>query len=323
MTLRKIFFQLFLLTLVISMLRQPVNGLSVDVLPVTAQSQDQIRLSAVDVSILPEFSRPSVLVVYEIELPTDAALPLEMIFQVPDDAQVLTVANREQDNQLNILDNEVTPLGNWKDIRFTSQTGKIRIEYYDPNLVKDGNLRKFEFQWLSVYPVDSFTILVRQPYGASDIAAVPAIGERIEADTPYEYYLSDQGALAAGEMYTLSLSYTKDTGNPTFSALVVEPAAQVDDTTPGRTPPLLSIFIWLVVVGAVMLIFVGIYYMWFRSNVMNQRDRVVQGVGITNPEKQVIFCHECGMRSRLGDTYCSNCGTELRTPTAFDGAVPY
>ena len=287
-----------------------------------AQEQS-LRLAAVDVSILPEFNRPSVLVVYEIMLPEDISLPIELIIQVPDDAQVLAVSNRAQDNSLSALENEVIPIGEWKDIQFTSRTRSIRIEYYDPNLVRNGNLREFRFNWLSIYPVDSLSLIVRQPFGAGDISSQPPLGERIEGDAQYNYYTLEQGPIASGEMFSLSFSYTKDTSNPDFPALAVRAIIPINEETAGRTPPLVSIFAWLVVFAAAMLILVGLYYIWFRTNVLQQRDRLVQGVGITNPEKQVIFCHECGMRSRLGDTYCSNCGTELRQPTAFDGSMPY
>jgi ribosomal protein L37E len=52
-------------------------------------------------------------------------------------------------------------------------------------------------------------------------------------------------------------------------------------------------------------------------NITRKTGRIVQGVGIMNPEKQAVFCHECGNRSKVGDHYCRNCGTELRHLEVF------
>lgn len=92
----------------------------------------------------------------------------------------------------------------------------------------------------------------------------------------------------------------------------VEAAEPIDESTPGRAPSPLSVVIWLLVAALAVLILLGIYYWWFQGKTSDEPVRSVPGVGILNPEKQAVFCHECGMRSRPGDYYCSNCGTELR-----------
>ncbi len=104
----------------------------------------------------------------------------------------------------------------------------------------------------------------------------------------------------------------------TSPGLDVEAADPVDETTPGRSPSPLSVIMWLVTVAVAILILVGLYYWWFQVDLRDKRERFVQGAGIMNPEKQVVYCHECGKRSRIGDSYCSNCGTELRKPTRFE-----
>ena len=83
----------------------------------------------------------------------------------------------------------------------------------------------------------------------------------------------------------------------------------------------MSVAFWLLAVAFAMLIMVGLYYWWFRVNISHKGERVAQGIGITNPEKQAVFCHECGMRSKAGDSYCRNCGTELREPTDIEKAL--
>lgn len=281
-------------------------------------AQSNAGLSSVEVSLFPEFNRPSMLVVFEIELDESNAVPKPMSFQIPKDAQLLAIYNREANNSVIQLEGEFELIGDWKSVQFTTTTHKIRIEYYDPNLIKQGNQRSFEFKWLSIYPVDEISVSLRQPLGASDVITEPNLGEKVAGSEGLDYYTADFGGVPAGSVFFLSLSYTKNTGNVAYPALEVEPALPINQEAAGRTPPPSSVVLWLLMVVVAVLIMVGLYYWWFRVNVLDKRERLVQGVGITNPEKQVIFCHECGMRSKPGDTFCSNCGTELRKPTQFE-----
>jgi hypothetical protein len=122
----------------------------------------------------------------------------------------------------------------------------------------------------------------------------------------------EAGQVEAGEAYPVFFQYEKDPSNPAYSALNVYAAEEINDSTRGRTASPLSVVIWLAAVALAVTILVGLYYWWFRRRAADQPTLPVRGVGIDNPEKQAIFCHECGSRSRSGDTYCRNCGTELR-----------
>jgi hypothetical protein len=63
---------------------------------------------------------------------------------------------------------------------------------------------------------------------------------------------------------------------------------------------------------------VGSFYIRFRKKEVDNSTRISQEEIKINPERQTFFCHECGMRTRVGENYCSNCGTELRKPTPFE-----
>jgi len=92
----------------------------------------------------------------------------------------------------------------------------------------------------------------------------------------------------------------------------------ITEDTPGRPPSPVKLLIWFLVVAVSMITLVGIFYLWFQKNKKDRRERVYQGIGIVNPESQIVFCHECGKRSRPNDKFCSNCGTELReTPRPY------
>lgn len=283
-----------------------------------AQTQPNIQLDSVTLYLLPEFNQPFVLVIYEITLDESLLLPQDLIIEVPVDANVINVINYTLEDRPAELPYQESPIGNWKDLRISANTHRIRIEFQDPNLVRQGNQRMFEFRWLSPYPVESFSVSVRQPLGASAILSEPPLDELNNSDEDIRYYSADLGAIPAGELFTLSLQYTKATGDIALPALPVEPAAPIDETASSRTPSPTMVVLWLLVASVAVVIIVGLYYWWFQANVSDQSERTVQGVGIMNPEKQVYFCHECGMRTKLGDRFCSNCGTELRHPTPFD-----
>ena len=285
----------------------PVNG------PVHGQTQ--IQFNRVDVSLLPEFNLPSVLVITEIQLGTETPLPDELNLQIPADSEILTISNLEADGHFSTLHIEEEVSGDWKNVIFSPTTATIRIEYYDPNLVRQGDQRAYEYRWLSSYPAESFSLSFRRPSGASDIISDPPMEKSLDDIAEYEFYAIDAGPIPAGEEFAVSISYLKSSGSPAYPPLEVEPAVPVNEATPGRAPSPMSVVMWLLTVAVAVLIMLVIYYGWFKANVINKNDRMVQGVGIMNPEKQVVFCHECGKRSRPGDAYCSNCGTELRKPT--------
>jgi hypothetical protein len=277
-------------------------------------------MDSVKLNLLPEFNQPSVFVVYEINLNQNVPLPQELIFQVPSDAQVFNVINFSPDHRPVELAYQETHIGDWKDLQFSPTYPHIHIEYQDPNLVREGDQRTFDLHWLSLYAVTSLSVRVRQPIGASEIISDPPLVQSTETSEGVGYYLADFGAIPAGELFTFSLSYTKDTGNPNYPSLPVEAAMPFDESAPGRTASPLRFILWIFTAAVAVLIMVGVYYLWFRASVADRNERVVQGVGIMNPEKQAIFCHECGMRSRIEDSFCSNCGTELRKFTQFESS---
>ena len=283
-----------------------------------AQTQPDIQLDEVAVYLLPEYVHPSVLVIYEIFLDETLPLPQELIVEVPVDVQVLSVINFTSEERPIEQVYQEASIGNWKDVRFTASTHHIRIEYQDLNLIRDGNMRMYEFQWLSYYPAAALSIHVLQPLGASRVTGQPPL--QIVENLPEGETLFGRnfGEVPAGELLTLSFSYTKDPTDGAFTALPVEPAMPIDQSAPGRTPPPLSVILWLVVASVAIVIIVVIYFLWYRSTIKISNERVVQDVGILNPEKQFYFCHECGMRFEPGDNFCSNCGTELRKPTPFE-----
>ncbi len=278
------------------------------------QGQANLELTSVKVGIFPEYDHPGVLVVLNITLAEGASSSRTLTFQVPARSEIISVARLNADGEKSPLSHELSEFGQWKDILFATAAQTIQIEYRDPGLVSEEDRRFYKYQWLAIYPVETLSITVRQPFGAGGIQAEPSLGWGEKGPGDATYYSQKVGPIPAGELFTLKLMYTKDTANLTYPAFDVEPVEPINNTTPGRTPSPMSVILWLLTVATAVLLLVSLYYWWFKANIMEKQESMVQGVGILNPEKQAVYCHECGMRSRPVDSYCSNCGTELRRP---------
>lgn len=278
------------------------------------QGQASPELTSVKVGLVPEYNQVGVLVVLNIEIAEEMSTLQTLTFQIPSDGESLAVSRLTPNGALSPLSYESSENGSWKDIQFTTDSQTIQIEYIDPNLIIIEDHRYFELLWRTNYPVESLSVTVRQPRGAGQILAQPALDQEEQGPGGATYFTREIGPLPAEELFSLKLMYTQDNASLAYPALEIEAAQPVNDTTPGRTPSPLSVVMWLLTVAIAVLLLVSLYYWWFKANIMEKREGTAQGVGILNPEKQAVYCHECGKRSGPADSYCSNCGTELRKP---------
>lgn len=278
---------------------------------VDAQAEVQTPLENVRIRLIPEFNRPGIRVVYEIELSEELTFPQDLTLYLPADAQILSVANFDQETVGADLTMKVTHNGNFLKLQFLTNLPGIRIEYDDPNLTKQGNLRTADIQWKSDHPVAALSVIVRQPMGASQVRMEPPLFERITVVDGFKFYFADLGAASAEDVVLLTLNYNKDISDPANPALKVSAAEPITTATSGRTSSPTRVVIGLLAIAALMLILTGAYYWWFRVNISNKYDRVLQEMGMDITKNQTLFCRECGNRSRPGDSYCAKCGTAL------------
>jgi len=282
-------------------------------LPVNhALAQPEVNLSRVKVSLFPEQEPEAMFVVYDIDLGSDIPLPVDLSFQIPEGAESLKVSIDIGGSRATTIEPEVSTEDNWKDIRFSTISPLIQIQYLDPNLIISDAQRTFNFSWLPRYPVNSLSIQIQAPVEADDLVTDLPSFERGEGQEGFHNYSADVGAVSANQRFAFALSYTVDSDILAPALVKVSPMVPVNQITSGRAPSPLSVVMWLIAVSLAVLVLVAFYYWWFQINIQGKRDRMMQGVVIMNPTREVVFCHECGMRSRPGDVYCSNCGTELR-----------
>lgn len=295
--------------LLISLCLLLLTGL-VPVGPVSAAQA--IVFDSVQVRLWPERMGPSVFVSLDLELSPAVPLPQVIALQVPVNASMETILNIDERGSVGRAAWEETSDDDlWKTIQFSATSPKILVEYTDPLLVYYDQARTFNYLWLSDIPVNDLTVSVRQPYGAGDLVTHPPAAESMDATASCCTYTIDAGPVTAGISYGVNFHYIKDLQNADYPALRVAPVEPVDETTEGRTILPSTVVVWLLAIALVLIFLVALYYWWFQRNYAREQGSD-DSRWTRRAEEKAIFCHECGSRSQPGDTYCRNCGTELR-----------
>ena len=286
-------------------------------LPGRAYAQQPVVIDTLEVALWPEYDAPSMLVIYRVTLDGAVSLPANLTLTIPADAELNAVAVSGTDGELLNADYERRESGDQATINVTVESAYFQFEYYDPNLQKEGTARHFEYTWDGGYAVNQFVVEVQQPFGASDVQSVPALGAGQLRNDGLTYYRGEIGALAAGQAFELSLDYTKQSDNltagPAQSAPVAEPQP-VEETAPLDWVGILP---WVGVAIGLGIVAFGSFRFWqasreeanARRSKSTRRGRRTKASGGSG---KVVFCHECGTQSQPGDRFCRNCGVRLR-----------
>jgi hypothetical protein len=284
----------------------------------SAQSTTDIQLEKVKVQLFPDLNDPSIYVICDIELGDGFSTGQSISLMIPNNVKDYLAVSIDQTGLKTSLELSTAYQGQWKILQFTAPSSKIRLEYKDPNLTIDGNDHYFQFNWFSFYKLEILELQVQEPVNAGKLESYPKLDQFQRSGNTRSYYSTTIGPFPAEKLVTFNLWFTENAIPQTNPVLKVEPAEEIRENTPGRPPSPINLLIWFLVVESSLITLVGVYYLWVRKKTKLRRERVYQGLGIVNPEKQIVFCHECGKRSHPGDKFCSNCGTELReTPRPY------
>lgn len=287
--------------------------------PVTAQSE--VKLSALEVDLWPEYDQPTLLVIYRITLPSTATLPLDLTFRIPATAgEPSAVAVKQMSSAgeaaLFTIPYRYQVQGEWGLVTFTATMPEIQLEYYDPRLTKEGASRQFEYYWPGDYSVDNLIIQVQQPIGASDMQISPASGSAVTGSDGLVYYNKQVGAIPAGQTFSLKISYQKANDELSITSLKVQPSSPVTTVTPGQNP-LIAYLPWVLGALGLILLIGGAVWYWQagkrKEPVATRRRRVAIEQESAEEEEEYRYCHQCGKRALPGDRFCRMCGTKLRT----------
>ncbi len=281
------------------------------VFPSFVSAQNDATIANMTVQLWPEYDQPSMLVIVDFQVTAATALPVDLTFKFPKDANLIAVAALAGDGSfLNAVFDGPKDDGEWQSFTLTvSQSSVYRFEYYQP-LTFNGNQRIFSYLWDGSYAVDAFNILVLEPIDATSFAMDPAY-ESISQENGSNYYDSGIVQLASGEQFILNLSYDKTTDTLIFPPQGIQPAAPVDESTPGRVS--LNNSLPYIIGGlGVVLIIGGIMYYWQAGRKSFKSPRRRAHAATEEESAEDTYCPQCGARAKAGDRFCRVCGARLR-----------
>jgi hypothetical protein len=287
------------------------------VFPSLAFAQEQIVIESASMEFWPEYDDPDMLVISYIALDPNGVFPVTFNIRIPADARPHVIAVGDALDMVSDqnIKYEIKPDGSWQVISIEATAPAVQVEYYDPMLKKDGMARAYNYQWSSDYEVKKFLIGVQQPFDASNVkSSLDLVDEGIHQNG-LRYYSYDAGAIKPGKSFSFNLSYDKASDILSTSQIEasVQPAAPLDDTTPGRVsmsnalPYIIGVLGLLLIVGGV------VYYLQAGKKTSGKKSRR-RASG--NPDEESdggdVYCSQCGTRARGGDRFCRTCGSRLR-----------
>lgn len=292
--------------------------LAILILPSGAQAQGGVKLEFLSVELWSEYDQPSMLVINEFAVSPDTALPVDVKWRFPKQANLLAVAYESQGELLNSQFESSAEQGDWQTISLTVNTyDTYRVEYYQP-LGREGRVRSFTFKWIGDYGVGDLRVSLRLPGDSVDIETTPALAQ-IEAQPTAGVLVgtASKSDLKMGSSYQFNLQYARDSDAlaDQNQASQVNPSEPLSSDTEGRVS--VDNLPWII--GGIGMALIGIaLYIYWRSAQLNsgaskhsrtrrQDPRSSQDAGLP------LYCHECGTRTNPGDRFCRTCGSRLRT----------
>ncbi len=289
----------------------------------TAQAQTAPTLSDLQIEFWPEYDQPSMLVIYHGTLSADTPLPATLTFWYPakfGQPNAVAYLKAPADTQYTMLDYSTAIEGEDLVITLAPPTPEFRLEYYDTSLDTSTAARRYQFQSILGYAVQTLILKVQHPLSATGLSTTPAFPETQTGFDGLTYSGLTRTTVPAGEAIALDLTYTKSNSDLTVSKTNTVPA-QVD--TPTSTAPKVdALLIGIIVAGVAGAGFIG-WGVWgyFRPLEGTSRARRAPrprahsgGMAEAAPTAtgESVFCHKCGTRSQPEDEFCRSCGTRLR-----------
>jgi hypothetical protein len=271
----------------------------------------------------PDFDRPSVLVLLTASINPDVALPATVRVPLPEGATLNAVARINDNNEM--IDDLTYSEG--EDALVVEATERrLRIEYYEP-YEADGLERQFTFSWMADSTgVGELDVSVQQPAAATSLATDPAAEPAVTGSDGLRYHNLPTERVPAGEPYVVAVTYTMASSQLT-TALASAPTPASDDAVAPDAADTggLSTLNWPIILGAVggILLLLALGWQLFGSRLSSRNvgrtprkptpQRTPSRTATPAGDETAPYCHECGERSRPGDRFCRNCGTQLKS----------
>ncbi len=284
-------------------------------LPVAAQTE-VTQLDSLTVELWPDYDRPAMLVILTGTLPASATLPAAVTIPLPAGAEINAVARF---NEVDVLVTDVEWTQGDGQMTLTTPGSTFHVEYYVPYVATENEVT-YGFAWTAGLEIASVAAVVQQPVAATDITIVPAPSGSVTRADGLRYHQIEPRPLAAGEPFTVDVTYTVDT--PLLSAPSVSPAATTAPAATATTAAGDGILgdlspWWLLLIPAALALLAGAWALGRRTGsgrARKPRPTRAARPGAPRPsgEGAARFCHHCGQPAQAGDVFCRKCGTRLK-----------
>jgi hypothetical protein len=288
-------------------------------LPLKVHAQNPVSFGSMYIEIWPEYDKPSVLVIYQITFDASTTYPASLSIRIPTAAgKPYAVAEKQSDGALYTLNYTRQVSGEWASINFTTTSSEVQIEYYDPDLVINGDSHHFVYVWPGGYAIAQLTVQVQQPAGATDMRISPSLGPGEVGTGNLTYYTQDIGAISADQTIQITIDYQKSSSALSAESLPVEPSASIPQ---GSVNDLnfSAVLPWILGILGVGLIVGGSVWFWRsgrqRPASQPRRHRSKSSASSSTTEtstEDTVYCSQCGKRASPGDLFCRSCGSPIR-----------
>jgi len=286
-------------------------------------AQEEPTLSALEISLWPEFDQPEVLVIYRGVLAEDVSLPAAVEILIPASAGPPTaVAYVGEGGQRFNQPHTTREEGDWIVVSFDLETRGFQLEYYDAMSVDADDQRTFTFDFVADYVTAGLELDFQEPPTASAFTLEPPADSVIQESDGLTYHVVQADSLAAGDEQSWTFSYQKDNEDLTVGLFMQPetPAPQPTAAAGGEDNSAVLIFL----IAFVALVAVGAAAFWLGSRTQTdepppppkQRKRRGSGRGaqpFSPPSRdESFFCHKCGSQLRSDSDFCHKCGATVR-----------
>lgn len=301
--------RLFLMTVVLLLSLQNQH-------PANAQ-ENEIKISTMKISLMPEYDKPEVLVIYRGRVSSEVELPALIKFNIfpgvePHVASVTPTGSHIHDPF------EVKSADGDSYAEFTLREREFQLEYYFNPFAPKAKQKSFNYSYKSYYAIANFSYEVQQPLGSSSFTTSPASFRSNSDDKGIIHHQVLAGSMAAGETKAVSVSYFKPDNETSL-----QKSEHKEDGI--GVYGIISITVLIVLVGLLIYAYISKTTRGRgkiqragakRMKNVRKKEKITSNEG-TRPQSEKIdfisgkvprFCTNCGERVNPEAKFCGNCG---------------
>ena len=281
--------------------------------PSVASAQNSVKLDSMNVELWSEYDQPSMLIINQFVVAQDTPLPAKVTLHFPKAGNLVAVAVKTDDGLFNKDFAPPTEKGDWQAVTINVQSyDPHRIEYYQ-QFTREGNKRKFTYQWYGDYSVKQFAITIQVPADSTELVTSPLLQSTTKTTDGLDILgRIIKNDVKPGNPFSFDLQYerTSDALTTPTEADKVQSSEPVGANTLGRVS--ITNLPWVIGGFGLALIGIALFAYWRSTQSGEGKPRRQRRRQSKAPEEVQAYCHECGTRAHPGDRFCRTCGSKFR-----------